>query len=271
MVLHDSKWDRKATRRYHQKHGTVPEHVARKQREQEKERQRAQARLGSNVWRYGGREEDDEKVREQVRKRQEVNDLLEGDSDRDIEDDASDSDVDESATDDGESKKQQPAATDGERAIEDLTLAQAALRPEQDQVGEFRPQFFPEAEDELAEIEQLEEDRKIVNSNSKTLFDSKKESKVVAHDNPEEFWQIQQGIERAKVTNDLKTKFKVKNKPRAPVPLEGNEDDFDDFLNEIDSSTSKLVLDESQDQARVQAPSLDKLKDTQEWLDDLLN
>lgn len=77
MVLHNSKWDKKATKRYNKKHGIVPENSQQHNPKDKTDYWKAK-KLEGNLWRYQNQDSDDEEKRE-------VNEIL-GDGSEQVED-----------------------------------------------------------------------------------------------------------------------------------------------------------------------------------------
>lgn len=72
MVLHNSKWDKKAKARYYKKHGITPDWVIEKQAQAERE----QNQLESNSWRFQDRTSDDEREEQNIRAAEKINGLV---------------------------------------------------------------------------------------------------------------------------------------------------------------------------------------------------
>lgn len=207
MVLHNSKWDRRATRKYQQKHGLTKEDL-----QKERELRKNQKNAAKNSV-----DEQDESEGEEVNKDKKENGEEEV-SGLEIEDDNSE--------EDGEEEDEE----------EYHFRSEADLWPEdqlEDEDGAYRELAREAAQKKIQQMQQNY-------TTSVKVFSN--ESDIV------EFERIQKEVERARLKNDITRRFgrkaPVKLEPIAPNTAVNKlpEDDFDSFLEEIDT---KLELDQS--------------------------
>jgi hypothetical protein len=236
MVLHNSKWDRKATRRYNKKHGISASKV-----------------------------EDQSETHRKWRKGDELNDSEEDRSSDGSDGDGSDKDgkLSEVIQQEGDDLEAEPLEADNLESLDKFDILDSP------------DGYFPELEDEKEYNELVELSKKLIlkqrEQEAHNNADINRYEDVILQDNLEEYYKLQNDIEHSKMVDSIKNRFGRKRTDTAEA-REMNEQDFDDFLHDIDSSntTSLPPLD---DKREIPASlggraKLDSTKE--EWLDGLL-
>jgi hypothetical protein len=197
MVLHNSKWDRKAKARYYKKHGITPEWVLEKQAQAERD----QNELESNSWRFQDRTSDDEREEQNIRAAEKVNGLV----------DSSEHSIGEAAVRPvGEIQQKElryfPVVEEDE--VENAEYKELARKP-------GKSMF----EDKLKETHEA------------------KYGHIQEHDDPEQFHKIQEDIERDKMAKEIRQKFqKPKSIKPGNQAEELDIDDFLEDIDEIEDT-----------------------------------
>lgn len=195
MVLHNSKWDKKAKARYYKKHGITPDWVLEKQAQAEREKNE----LDSNSWRFQDRTSDDEREEQNIRAAEKINNLV----------DSSEHSIGEAAV--------RPI---GEVQDKELRFF-PAVEEDEDANEEYKELTRKNGksmfEDKLKEAEEA------------------KYTHIQEHDDPEQFHKIQEDIERDKMAKEIRQKFQKPKTTRPGQPDEELDiDDFLDDIDEIE-------------------------------------
>lgn len=194
MVLHNSKWDKKAKSRYYKKHGLTPEWVLEKQAQQ----QREQDGLESNTWRFQDPENSEEEREEENRQASEnINGLVD-----------------------------QSDYTIGQAALR-------PINEKVEKEVRFFPSEVDDDDEEYKELvynSQKKYSSSMFEDGMKEFQESKQQH-IQHHDNPDEFHKIQDDIERDKMAKDLRMKFQTR---KSTNTQHESEMDIDSFLDDID-------------------------------------
>lgn len=233
MVLHSSKWDRKATRKYNRKHGIgIPKPVVTED-------------LAGNArkWRKGDEESAEDSNQEENEQKYTINENEQ--IDNTIEDSGEDNDL-----------------LEDQRSYEELS-------------DEPRNYCFPESDDEeyqeLVELskkmilKKQEEEHEREKLRAKQLPDDDDDDHLLVQDNIHEYLRLLQEIEHSKVAANIKKKFGNKKN----LTTNNQEQDFDDFLEDLDGSGQDNHSNPTTNsQSRNLTAKLDEKK--KDWLDGLL-
>lgn len=234
MVQHNSKWDKKATRKYYQKHGIIPPGKNVQQKEPNS--------LQSNIWRF------QTTVNDEAHDDQQLNELL---------------------NDDPQTQKNEDNEDEKEQTSSEFTIADVLAKKEQakEEVSLYPKQEQEDDDDDLQAYLELTRSKTVA---SKKEY----KGNVVVDSSSRNFYEIQHQIDRSKMKSDIQQRFKRKSKKDLNNNNNINNDtqeaaEIDDFLDELDNLD---VGDDNKTKPPVTTKKFNTTSlQNQDFLDDLLN
>ncbi|CAN6655006.1 hypothetical protein TRVA0_027S01728 [Trichomonascus vanleenenianus] len=195
MVLHNSKWDKKATRRYYKKHGIDP-----RAEKEEEEEVPPKEELRSNLWRY--QDAEDPEVEEQ----RFANKVISGEENGVI----------------GE-EMDHTLAQAGVRVVDDRDAKEVKFFPDVDVDEEEEKDWKAVVRGTRGQTVDISQ------------YEKAKAKKQQVHDNPDQFDQIQAAIDHNKFVKNVKQRFGGAVNGGTFGKGGENEQDIDDFLNDLEN------------------------------------
>lgn len=253
MVLHNSKWDRKATQRYNKKHGISNLKIEDNSKPLHKWRKEDQFDIDDDDDRSIDPSKEGETPLENSQDLEEVN-LRNG--------------SDELLSEHSELDSQ-----------EDILNRQLNL----DETVDDSLGLFPVLDDDKEYRELVELSKKLIikqeeeqATNKGSVNDTRDNGgKIVVQDDIDEYYNLQKDIEHSKLVSTIKNKFGRKNIKNSNTVTDSKEQGFDEFLDEIDGGASASIGDQKNSDksnnnlgTSTEGMKLDSTKE--EWLDGLL-